>query len=88
MSERTDQIDAGVFVAIDVVMEALGVGRAMAYRLAAEDKWRRGGGGFLFGDVVATHARRKAEQGSKRSRAPRVPRSAATRHADGQCEDA
>lgn len=87
MSERTDQIDGGVFVAIDVVMEALGVSKSVAYELSLKDKWRKGGGGYLFGDVVATHARRKAETGKKRSRTPRVPKSAATRHADGQCED-
>ncbi len=79
MSARTDELGDDQFVAIDVVMEALGVGRRRAYQLARESKWRSGGGGYRFGDVRATYARRKAEQEAGHQPRPRIASSRASK---------
>lgn len=60
VQQLLDNDPTGLWVALDVVMEALNVGRSRAYEIALEDNWRTRGRPqqYAFADVARSYRKR------------------------------
>lgn len=59
VQQLLDSDPAGLWVDVDVVMEALGVGRKRVYQLRKSEGWRTHGKQINFQDVARTWHHRK-----------------------------